>query len=264
MDYLQAIILGVIQGITEWLPISSQALVFLSASLFFDIERTEALKISIWLHSGTLLAVIVYFWKDIIRILSSIFKKNSFEDKKLFSFLALTTIITGIIAIPILFFLFWIEISEALFTIIIGFFLIIVAFLQRKKQNIKTIKSNTGLNYIDSIIVGIAQGFAALPGFSRSGLTIAALLARKYSLKDTFYLSFLMSIPIVFLAQIALVIIDEGFVISSSLLVGALTAAIVGFISIKALLQFAQRVNFFKATLTLGIIIIILGIILLF
>ena len=209
------------------------------------------------------MAVIVYFWKDIIRILSSIFKKDSSEDKKLFSFLVLSTIVTGIIAVPFIFFLFWVELPEALFTIIIGLFLIIIAFLQKKSRELKIINSLNRLSYFDSIIVGIAQGFAALPGFSRSGLTIAALLARKYSLKDTFYLSFLMSIPIIFLAQIVLAIIDDGLIITSTFLVGALTSAAVGFISIRALLQFAQKVNFFKATLILGIIVIILGIILL-
>ena len=256
MDYFQAIILGAIQGVTEWLPISSQAMVFLFSRLFFDIAHTEALKISIWLHSGTLLAVVAYFWKDIVRILKG-------KDKRLFFFLVLATIMSGIIAIPLLFLLFWIELQEALFTIIIGFFLIIVAFLQKKSRELKASASTMRLTRLDCLIVGIAQGFAVLPGFSRSGLTISALLVRKYSLKDTFYLSFLMSIPIVFLAQIALPIFEKEFAITSSFLVGALTAAVVGFISIRALLQFAQRVNFFKATLTLGIIIIFLGIILL-
>ena len=263
MDYFQVIILGAIQGVTEWLPISSQAMVFLSSRLFFGIEHTEALKISIWLHSGTLLAVIVYFWKDIVRILGSIFKKNFSEDKKLFSFLILSTIVTGIIAVPFLFFLFWVELPEALFTIIIGLLLVVVAFLQKKTQKIKISNQKKILTVKNSIVVGIMQGFATLPGLSRSGLTITTLLFQKYSLKDTFYLSFLMSIPIIFLAQIALPIFEEEFVITSQLLIGSLSAAVVGFISIKALLQFAQKVNFFKATLTLGIIIIILGIILL-
>jgi len=263
MDYFQVIILGAIQGVTEWLPISSQAMVFLSSRLFFGIEHTEALKISIWLHSGTLLAVIVYFWKDIVRILGSIFKKNFSEDKKLFSFLILSTIVTGIIAVPFLFFLFWVELPEALFTIIIGLLLVVVAFLQKKTQKIKISNQKKILTVKNSIVVGIMQGFATLPGLSRSGLTITTLLFQKYSLKDTFYLSFLMSIPIIFLAQIALPIFEEEFVITSQLLIGSLSAAAVGFISIKALLEFTQRVNFFKATLTLGIIIIILGIILL-
>jgi undecaprenyl-diphosphatase len=164
---------------------------------------------------------------------------------------------SGIIALPLLWFVFRIELPEAPFTIIIGLLFVIVAFLQKKSRELKTYKKS--LNVQDGLIVGIVQGFAALPGFSRSGSTVAALLFQKYSLKDAFRLSFLMSIPIVFLAQIALPIFQEGFIITSELLVGALTAGLVGFVAIKTLLQFAERVNFFKTTLTFGIITIILG-----
>jgi undecaprenyl-diphosphatase len=127
--------------------------------------------------------------------------------------------------------------------------------LERKEKPLKT---------KDGLMVGVIQGFSALPGLSRSGLTIATLLVQKYSLKKAFYLSFLMSIPIIFLAQVALPIFKKEFIITPELLVGALTAGLVGFITIKALLQFAEKVNFFKATLILGIIVILLGIVLLF
>ena len=255
MDYIQAIILGIIQGITEWLPISSQAMVFLFGRLFFNFEHTEALGISVWLHSGTLLAAVVYFWKDILKILTS-------ADKKMLIFLILATVMSGIFALPIFLFLFWVELPEAPFTIIIGLFLIIVAFSQKKSRDLKT--SEKSLKIQDGLIVGLVQGLAALPGFSRSGLTVATLLFQKYSLKNAFYLSFLMSIPIIFLAQIALPIVQKEFIISSTMLVGALTAGIVGFVTIKSLIKFAERVNFFKATLILGILVIFSGIILFF
>ena len=141
-------------------------------------------------------------------------------------------------------------------------FLIIVAFSQKKTRSLE-IKGKI-LKKQDGLIAGVIQGFAVLPGFSRSGLTIATLLCQKYSLKSAFYLSFLMSIPIIFLAQIALPIFKKEFIVTPSLLIGALTAGLVGFITIKTLLQFAQKVNFFKATLILGIIIILLGIVLFF
>ncbi len=267
MSYFQAIILGIIQGITEWLPISSQAMVFLFGRLFFNLDHIEALKVSIWLHSGTLLAVIVYFRQDIFRIFKSIFKKNSSAEKTLLIFLVLATVASGIIAVPLLLLVFLLKIPEALFTIIIGIFLIVVAFSQKKTCELKEVKFSLPVNEKpltkqDGLIVGLIQGLAVLPGFSRSGLTITVLLAKKYSLKNAFYLSFLMSVPIIFLAQVALPFFKEEFIITSSLLVGALTAGLVGFFTIKTLLQFAQRVNFFKATLTLGVIVILFGIIL--
>ncbi len=265
MSYFQAIILGTIQGITEWLPISSQAMVFLSGRLLFNLDYVEALRVSIWLHSGTLLAVIAYFRQDIFRILKSIFKKSPSSEKTLLIFLVLATMASGIIAVPLLFLVFWIELPEPLFTIIIGLFLVVVAFSQKKARESKNLeRKEKPLRKQDGLVAGLIQGFAVLPGFSRSGLTIAILLGQKHSLKNAFYLSFLMSIPIIFLAQVALPIFKEETAITSSLLVGALTAGLVGFITIKTLFQFVQKVNFFKATLILGIIIILLGVILLF
>jgi undecaprenyl-diphosphatase len=265
MDYFQAIILGIIQGITEWLPISSQAMVFLLARLPFNLDYAQALKASIWLHSGTLLAAIFYFRQDIFRILKSIFKKNPSDEKTLLVFLILATTASGVIALPLLLFVFWIELPKSLFTIFIGLFLVIVAFSQKKTRNLEVSdKKEKHLKVKDGLLVGVIQGFSVLPGLSRSGLTIATLLAQKYSLKKAFYLSFLMSIPVIFFAQITLPIFKKEFVITPELLVGVLTAGLVGFITIKTLLQFAERVNFFKATLTLGVVIVLLGIILLF
>lgn len=254
MTYIQAIILGVIQGIAEWLPISSQAMVFLFGRFIFDLGQVEALGISIWLHTGTLLAALIYFWKDILNIFTL--------DRKTAIFLILATIMSGIIAFPLLWFIFLIELPEAPFMIIIGLLFFIIAFLQKKSREFKLEEKE--LNIRDGLIVGIVQGFAALPGFSRSGSTVATLLFQRYSLKEAFRLSFLMSIPIVFLAQIALPIFQNEFIVSSELLVGAIVSGLIGFVMIKTLLQLAERVNFFKVTLGLGIVTILLGIILLF
>lgn len=257
LNYFQAIVLGIIQGVTEWLPISSQAMVFLFGRLFFDLGHIDALGVSIWLHSGTLLAAVVYFWKDILRILTS--------DKKMLKFLILATMMSGLVAAPFLLILLKIELPMAIFTIIIGALLLTISFLQKRSRELKIgEKSLILLGPRDGLIVGAIQGLAVLPGLSRSGLTIATFLAQKYSLKNAFYLSFLMSIPIIFLAQIALPIFEREFVVSPTLLVGALTSGLVGFATIRALLQFAQRVNFFKATLILGIMVVFVGVVLLF
>ena len=250
MDYIQAIVLGIIQGITEWLPISSEAMVTLAGRFLFGEEYKEALGNAIWLHGGTLIAVLVYFYKDIIEILKM-------KEKELLVFLVITTVLSAIIAAPLLLLAFSLEIPDYLFTIIIGIFLVVVAFLQKnRKEGKQNIKPKT------AILPGIVQGLAALPGFSRSGLTIAVLLAEKFSLKDSFRLSFLMSIPVIAGAQLALPLLKEGFEITLPMIVGSLTAAIVGFLTIKLLMEFAEKINFFKATLTLGLMVIALGLVL--
>jgi len=251
MDYLEAVVLGIIQGITEWLPISSEAMVTLAGKFLFQSEYKEALGNAIWLHGGTLVAVIVYFHKDIIGILKM-------KERKLLVFLAVATVLSALIAFPLLFLAFSFEIPDYLFTILIGIFLVAVAFLNKKRKSGE--KKDTEPK--TAVIPGIVQGLAALPGFSRSGLTVAALLAEKFSLKDAFRLSFLMSIPVIAGAQLALPLLQDGFEVTMPMIVGSISAAVVGFLTIKLLMEFSEKVNFFKATLILGVAVIIFGVVL--
>lgn len=249
MEYTEAIILGLVQGITEWLPISSEAMVTLIGKFLFGFEYEEALGNAIWFHSGTLIAAIIYFRKDILEILKM-------ENKKLLIFLLLATIATGIIAVPLIFLAFSLEIPDHLFTILIGVFLVIIAILQKKaKMGIKKEVNNQ-----NALVAGLIQGLAVLPGFSRSGITIATLLGQKYDLKTAFRLSFLMSIPVTLGAQIVLPLARQGFFIDGAMVLGVLVSAVVGLLTIKILMEFAEKVNFFKATLSLGIVVILLGI----
>lgn len=254
MDLFSAIILGMVQGLVEWLPISSEAMVTLSAKFLFGMEYQEALSVSIFLHWGTLIAAIAYFRKEIIQMAKDLLSKKS--DKTLPLFLIITTILSGIIATPLLFLAFSAEIPDGLFTILIGFFLLFIAFLQKNQKAGKEAK----VELKKAIIPGLAQGLSALPGISRSGITLATLLAEKFPLRDALRLSFLMSIPIVLAAELMLPIIKQDFAVTGEMLAGAAAAAIAGFLSISALLKFVEKVNFFRATLSLGAIVLAAGI----
>ena len=253
MDFFSAIILGIIQGLVEWLPISSEAMVTLSAKFLFGMGYQEALSISVFLHWGTLVAAVLYFRKEILQMLRDIFSKDANKDLPIF--LITTTLLSGIIATPLLFLAFAVEIPDGLFTIIIGLFLLLIAFLQKNQKAGKEAK----VEIKKAIIPGLAQGFSALPGISRSGITTATLLAEKFPLKDALRLSFLMSIPIVFAAELMLPVIKQDFVLTNEMLAGAAAAAVAGFFSISALLKFAEKVNFFKATLSLGLLVLAAG-----
>ncbi len=258
MDFLSAIILGIIQGLVEWLPISSEAMVTLSAKFLFGMGYQEALAVSVFLHWGTLVAAALYFRKELVQMLRDIFSKNA--DRELPLFLVTTTLLSGIVATPLLFLAFTIEIPDGLFTIFIGVFLLSIAFLQKNQKAGK----ETKVEIKKAIIPGLAQGFSALPGISRSGITTAFLLAEKFSLRDALRLSFLMSIPIVFAAELMLPIIKQDFAFSPELAAGALAAAAAGFLSISVLLKFAEKVNFFKATLSLGLLVLAAGLLIYF
>jgi undecaprenyl-diphosphatase len=253
MDLSHAVILGLIQGITEWLPISSEAMVTLAGRFIAGLEYSEALGTAIWLHSGTLIAALAYFHKDAIDILKSIYEHGA--EKSLLIFLIATTASSAIIAFPLLFLAFSIAIPEALTTIIIGLFLVVVAYLQKERKG----GMEKELKPVKGVMAGLIQGLAVLPGLSRSGLTISALLGQRFPLRQAFRLSFLMSIPVSFGAQVALPIVKEGFSVSIEMLIGAAVAAVVGYLTIGLLMDFAERVNFFKATLALGLLVILAG-----
>jgi len=258
MDLLSAIILGIVQGLVEWLPISSEATVTLTAKFLLGMDYQEALSVSVFLHWGTLIAAVIYFRKELLQMAKDILSRNANKDLPVF--LIITTLLSGIIATPLLFLAFTIEIPDGLFTIFIGIFLLFIAFLQKNQKAGK----ETKVEIKKAVIPGLAQGFSALPGISRSGITLATLLAEKFPLKDALRLSFLMSIPIVFAAELMLPVIKHDFAVTPEMLAGAAAAAIAGFLSISALLKFAEKVNFFRATLTLGAIVLTAGLLIYF
>ncbi len=249
MELLHAILLGVIQGFSEWLPVSSEAMVTLAGKFLFNMEYQEALSSAIWLHSGTVVSAVIYFRNDILDILR-------LANRQLLSFLAISTLSTAIVAIPLLFLALNYEFPESLFTIFIGLFLMGIGYLHKTRKIYGSQKKLTDRN---AVISGFIQGLAALPGISRSGITIATLLSLKYTLKQSFKLSFLMSIPVTFGVQVFFPLIKTGFAVDAELIAGSVAAAIVGLATISTLMKIAEKVNFSSATFALGVLVVVLG-----
>lgn len=178
---LEYIMLGIVQGLTEFFPVSSSAhLVFIQNVL--GINRNELL-ISVVLHLGTVMALVIFFFKDILRLLRSL---------KLAGLVLMVTLITGIIGIIAKDFfegLFRSVKLIALALMLTGIILIITRkFLSSKRKE---------LNFKDAIMLGLFQAIAIIPGISRSGITISALLFRQIDRETAFKFSFLVSIPAV-------------------------------------------------------------------
>jgi len=253
----EALILGIIQGISEWLPISSEGMTSLVMINFFGKSLAEALPISIWLHVGTMLAAIVFFRKDIIGILRNIpryAKRQSLEKNvnATMTFLIISTILTGIIGLPlILFAVGFTDFSGKAATALIGAFLIITGILQRKAAGREELLKRIGNT--DSIIVGIAQGFSALPGISRSGITVSVLLLRKFDAERALRLSFLMSIPAVLAAEVGLLLMDM-IVFDVNSLAAIVSSFVFGLLTISALFKVAKRINFSWFCIVLGVL----------
>lgn len=264
MTFFEAITLGVIQGITEWLPISSDGILNLVALDVFGEEFREAFHISLWLHLGTLFSAIIYFRKDVVELTRHFF--SSFRSlgrgrdakSKLTAFLVVSTISTGIVGAPLLFLLPELRLSGSMLTFLIGVFLVFTGLVQKFVPR-KKLKTFNDLSLLDGLLIGIVQGITVLPGVSRSGFTIAGLLFRKYEDTAALRLSFLMGIPVIAGGEVLFLLKEGVSFITLPFLVGGLTSFLVGLLSIGMLIKLAIRLPFWKFAVGLGVLAMLVG-----
>ncbi len=252
MTFLQAVILGIIQGITEFLPISSSAhLVLTPFFLNWQLDEQVVFPFDVLVQLGTLLAVLIYFWKDIWNILTGLWKAvrtrtlKDNDSARLGLWVVLATIPAGILGM-----LFKDQVEAAFHSpLAVGIFLLVTAFLLLAAEGLgKRTRSLKEMNALDAILIGMAQALSIFPGVSRSGSTISAGMLRHLERPAAARFSFLMSIPI-FLAAGVLSVGDlleipdlAGFL--PVLAAGFIAAAVVGYLSIRWLLAFLQKHSF--------------------
>jgi undecaprenyl-diphosphatase len=227
MEILKIIVLGLIQGLTEFLPISSSGHLVITQKLF-GIKENQLL-ISVLLHFGTLIPVLIIFWQDIKEILS--FKK----EKRHFIFLiivaSIPTALMGIFFEDFFESLFASTISTAVMLIVTGFILLIGDRLANYDKEI------TNFKWLNAILVGIAQGLAIIPGISRSGSTITASLVQGLKKEDAARFSFILSIPVI--GGAGLLKVGDAFsqgvnnFNTLAIVLGMISAVISGYIAIK-------------------------------
>jgi undecaprenyl-diphosphatase len=268
MDIFQSLVLGIVQGLGEFLPISSTAHLVL-VPYFFNWPD-PGLSFDVALHVGTLLAVVAFFWRDWLNIFKSAsneYLNTNFETKNAI-YKPNTLWFLIVASIPGAFFGFLLE-SQAeqafrnplLIAFMLGVVGLILYLFDKYAVHSKDMK-NMGLT--DSVIIGLSQAIAIIPGVSRSGATMIAGLARGLSREQTARFSFLLSTPIIFGAAILKVprLLEAG--ITLSIFLGILASAISGYFAIKYMLRFIQKVGyapFFWYRLALAAIISIVYIV---
>jgi undecaprenyl-diphosphatase len=232
-------LLGALQGIFEWLPISSQGIVTVFSS-FAEIEM-NAINFSLFLHAGTMLAVLIFFRKDWINLIL-------LRDKELLRFF----IIASIISLSLGFVLYKTIGDVALgsgLLFLVGFGLLLTSWFQ--KNNIR-LNMSKDANYI---IVGLLQGLSAIPGVSRSGSTIFGLSLKESDPSEILKRSYIISLPAV-AASTGYIFLNDP-TISSFPWIALISSFVFGIISLKILLDFSKKVNFSKITMIFGILCII-------
>lgn len=236
-DVVEAIILGAVQGLTELLPVSSSAHLYLLSEFFFKWTISDSFDIA--LHFGTLLAICIFFFKDWINLIkggfNKVFKKEDSTEGRIFWYIVAVTIPAGIIGLV---FEHYLEdyltqpLIVATALIVMGILLYIV------DKKAKSEVSYENMTFKQAFLIGISQVLAFIPGVSRSGATITVGRALKVDRESVAKYSFLLSTPIVFAATV-LKIFDFQF--SVAFFAGVITSFLVGLAVIKFLMEFIKK-----------------------
>lgn len=243
MEIWQAIILGILQGATEFLPVSSSGHLVLVPWLVG--WESPGLAFDAVLHLGTMVAVLAYFWRDWLCLLRGgwqVLRQRRLDhaDGRVLMMIVFATIPAGLAG------LFLEDFFESVFDTpaAAACFLLVTAGLLAASERLgEPQRVLSGINWIDSLLIGLAQALAIFPGISRSGSTIAAGLWRELRREEAARFSFLLATPIIFAAgaKQVLELFTENHTISNNYFAGFIAAAIVGYLCIWWLLNFIKK-----------------------
>lgn len=239
MPVLHAIILGIIQGLTEALPISSSA--HLVIFPWFFNWRYQGLSFDVALHLGTAVAFIIYFWDDWMRIIRAAFVKDKTCKNNLLWRIVIGTIPAGLAGVILEKKAETVFRSPLIILSMLALFGIILWWadaIGRKQKSVEHISMK------DAIMIGLAQILALIPGVSRSGITITAGLLKGFSREAAARFSFLLATPIVLAAAILKLHKLHAADLSSSFWLGIIFSAVSGFIGIHFLLNYVKKSSF--------------------
>jgi len=275
-----ALVVGVLQGLFEWLPISSEGNVALYLTAVEGLPAASATRFSLFLHAGTALAATAYYRRDLRTLLAGtpgwlrsfgsppadrdppdagVTASRARDDpatRPELSFLVVATLASGVVGIAAYLALEAVisTLAGGAFVVAVGVLLVAVGVLQRVAAGVG-LGERRAPTAADAVLVGALQGLAILPGVSRSGTTVSALLLRGYAAPAAFRLSFLLSIPAA-LGAAGLVVLDVGVpaIAPTEAVVALAASAIVGYLTVDALVRAARRLPFWAVCVALGVL----------
>ncbi len=268
MGYLEAVVLGFIQGATEFLPISSSGHLTIFPALFG--WQQPSLSFDIFVHAGTLVAVLIYFWADIAKYFKALFvglgnffkKEEVSTDSKIAFYIVLSFIPAAILG----------YLLESRIELLINspklvsYFFLVTAGLLILATVLKGKKEITGINWLDAIFIGFAQAIALIPGVSRSGTSITAGRIMGMTREASARFAFLIAVPAIaggFLYHMYKAVFKIGFVIDlGPSLVGFAVAAVIGWLSIYMFFKILKTAGFEPYIVYLIILFVVLQIVL--
>lgn len=236
----QAVVLGLVQGLGEFLPISSSAHLVLTP--WFFNWPDPGLTFDVALHLGTLVAVVAYFWRDLLGIVADAFARPHSQNGRIFWYLAVASVpgaLSGLIFEEQAETVFRSPPLIALTLTLMGVGLWWADRVGRKRRDIEDV------GWKEAAIVGLSQALAIIPGVSRSGITMTAGLLAGMKRETAARFSFLLSVPII--AGAALLKLKDLSLaaVNSPFVAGVLTAGVVGYLAIRFLLRYVRHGSYF-------------------
>ena len=260
-----AIVVGTLQGIFEWLPISSEGNLAIALAAL-GRSPDEAVAFALFLHLGTALSATAYYRHELreMRYLVPAWRPGrAFEgEQATVTFLAAGTLVSGVVGLAAYATLDAVvsAVTGGTLVVLVGMLLVATGLFQRLSDSVDG-EPRSQPRGRDAVLVGALQGLAILPGVSRSGVTAGALLLRGYDGPASFRLSFLLSIPAAVgggLLAYADAGVGDVTLLGAAVALGA--AATVGYGTIDALMRLVERVSFWGVCLALGLVAIVGGI----
>ena len=257
-----AIALGVVQGVVEWLPISSEGTVSIVLTAL-GVSAGASVQLALFLHAGTGFAAMAYYREEIREVLRDLRTWDRHSDPfapeaETTTFVVVATVVSvGVAGVAYLTLLeAATELAGGAFIVVIGVLLVLTGLVQLVAESVER-DNPRKLGLVDPVLVGAGQGLAVLPGVSRSGTTASILLLRGHSGERSFRLSFLISIPAAFGA--GLLTVEEVTLEPVVAGVAVLTSALVGYATIDALMRIVRRLPFWQVCFGLGGLAVIGG-----
>ena len=267
LNILYSIVVGIVQGVAEWLPISSKTQVLFASTVLFGLSLVVAYAFGLFMEIGSVLSALIYFRKDVVSVLI-------LKDRRLLSYLVVVSGVTGVVAVPI--YLAVERLLENSYNVgipmtLLGAVLIADGLYIRRSRINPKIGGLKQMKMKHYVAIGIAQGIAAFPGVSRSGMTTSTMLLMGVKPEVAFRLSFLAYIPAAVGAFMVTVLLSRTEVNSaiasinvSGVLVAIATAAVTGLLVISYLLRVAKHNKVYLINFAMGLIALVIGLITIF
>lgn len=271
IEPLQAVILGLVQGITAWVPVSSKTQVILFANYFYNIDFLTAVSFALMVHIGDLAATLYLFRAELAGFLrikprfSDLKKMDSVDPEQgLFWFVIISVLFSGAIGLPLYLATkkSFSELPGTLFLALVGLILVLLGIVMWHSGRQNPGRDDTGLkkniSLSDTILAGCAQGLSVVPGISRSGITESTLLLRGYAPYQAVRLSFFMSIPMIALSISTFFFIEGfGLITLTAAALGITAAFIASLVTMRTMLLAAEKVPFYYFNVTIGVLAMI-------